>query len=66
MCIMTEYTTIEKELSKLKEGESLVAIQEEGSGYFLHIGDNTIGNTWAVTREEMIQLKDILNNKFKD
>jgi len=62
----SEYTTIEEELSKLKEGESLVAIQDaEPTGYYLHIGDNRAGNTWALTYAEMIELRDLLNRKFK-
>lgn len=42
-----------------------VEIRKEGKGYFLTICDPespNINNTWAVTHEELIELKDKLNN----
>jgi|TARA_R110000823_G_scaffold25694_1_gene75578 hypothetical protein len=51
-------------INKLKKGESLVCLAGENGSFFLHIGDKTVSNTWAVTEPELIELRDILNRKF--
>tara|TARA_R110000824_G_scaffold352905_1_gene540026 strand:+ start:225 stop:440 length:216 start_codon:yes stop_codon:yes gene_type:complete len=50
-----------KKLDDLKEGESLVYVSEEkNGGFFIHIGDNTASNTWAVTKPELLELQKTL------
>ena len=62
---MSEYTTIEEQLSNLKEGESLVALMPSKSkGYFLMIGDNYTDHCWAITQAEVNQLA-VLCDKHK-
>lgn len=46
-----------------------VKIEKKGNGYFLIIHDEVapevINHTWAVTEEELLELKRLLNEMFK-
>jgi hypothetical protein len=61
---VSKTTTIEKELDKLKEGESLVVLTPEGGGYFLGVGDKQVSNTWAITQEELNNIA-VLAEKYR-
>jgi len=43
--------------------ESRVELTREGKGYFLFIGDDYVHHRWAVTKEELIQLKTLIDEK---
>lgn len=59
-------TTIQQELDKLQEGDSLVVVtkDKDGIGYYIGIGDLVTANSWAVTEQELITLRNLLNRKF--
>ena len=64
---INSHTTLEEEIKKLQEGETLVAFwspDKDRKGYYLFIGDDIVNHLWAVTEAEAIQLRDLLNKKF--
>ena len=43
-----------------------VKIEKAVKGYFLTIGDEIVNNCWAVTEEELRELRKQLNDIFKE
>ena len=66
----TQYTTIKKELKKLKKGESLVYAIPIGGGYLIGIIDEFTGKNMdyclAITQPELNELAKLLNEKRTD
>ncbi len=63
---INDYSELEEELRKLREGETLVTIWKEKKGYYLFIGDELVNHLWAITEAELRELQKLLNNKFKN
>ena len=51
-----EYTTVAKELAKLKPNETIVIVRQEGTGYFIGVADNVTAQNMAVTMQELAQI----------
>lgn len=60
-------TTIEAELSALKEGETLVILRkDEGNGYWLGVGDSVSSNVWVLTEPELRKIVELATRHLSE
>ena len=57
--------SVEEDLKKLKEGESLIGLYDTDKGSFLMIGNEIANHCWAVTVEELRKLYELLKKRYK-